>query len=44
MSHLEKNQNANQEVYETLNKGIILELKSLQIKEWHVGIFSYLIP
>jgi hypothetical protein len=33
MSHLEKNQNANQEVYETLNKGIILELKSLQIKE-----------
>jgi hypothetical protein len=32
-SNLEENKDANQEVYETLSRGIILEPKSLQTKE-----------
>jgi len=32
-SNLEENKDANQEVYETLSRGIVLEPKSLQTKE-----------
>ncbi len=32
-SNLEENWDVDQEVYETLNRGIVLELKSLQTKE-----------
>lgn len=31
---LEKNRDVEQELYETSNKGIVLELRSLWIKEW----------
>jgi hypothetical protein len=32
---LEKNQDTNQEVYEMLNRGIVLKPKSLQTEKWH---------
>ncbi len=36
-SNLKENQNAKQEVYETPNKGIVLEPRSLWTKEWPIG-------
>ncbi len=37
-SNLKENQDANQEMYETLNRDIILEPKSLQTKERLAGL------
>ncbi len=41
--NMNSNRDANQEVYETLNMGIILEQRSLQTIEWPIGHQVYLI-
>lgn len=42
-SYVEKNQNVGQELYETSNKGTILEPRSLWIEEWPIGHWVSLI-